>query len=94
MNGSIDDSTQDVLVSQIELFLNYSNRFYKRQFITSRVVNNDLLSNMERILNDYFEKKETINSGLPTVKFMAEKLNVSSRYLSDMLRSLTGQNTQ
>ncbi|WP_435357865.1 helix-turn-helix domain-containing protein [Emticicia sp. SJ17W-69] len=94
LNGSIDDSTQDVLVSQIELLLNYSNRFYKRQFITRRIVNNDLLSKMERILNDYFEQKETINSGLPTVEFISEKLNVSPRYLSDMLRSLTGQNTQ
>lgn len=94
LNSSIDDSTQDVLVSQIELLLNYSNRFYKRQFITRRVVNNDLLSKMEKILNDYFEQKETINRGLPTVEFIAEKLNVSPRYLSDMLRSLTGQNTQ
>lgn len=94
LNGSIDDSTQDVLVSQIELLLNYSNRFYKRQFITRKAVNNDLLTKMESILNAYFKQKETINSGLPTVEFIAEKLNVSPRYLSDMLRSLTGQNTQ
>ncbi|MEA5429714.1 helix-turn-helix domain-containing protein [Arcicella lustrica] len=94
LNGSIDDSTQDVLVSQIELLLNYSNRFYKRQFITRKAVNNDLLTKMESILNAYFKQKETTNSGLPTVEFIAEKLNVSPRYLSDMLRSLTGQNTQ
>lgn len=94
LNGPIDDSTQDVLVSYIEVLLNYSNRFYKRQFITRKVVNNNLLTKMERILNTYFEEKETVKNGLPTVEYIAEKLNVSPRYLSDMLRSLTGQNTQ
>ncbi|MBB3838280.1 AraC-like DNA-binding protein [Runella defluvii] len=94
LNSTIDDFSQDVMVSQIEVLLNYSNRFYKRQFITRKTVNNDLLTKMEALLNEYFDKEETINNGLPTVEYLAEQLNVSPRYLSDLLRSLTGQNAQ
>jgi AraC-like DNA-binding protein len=94
LNSTIDDFSQDVMVSHIEVLLNYSNRFYKRQFITRKTVNNELLTEMEELLNEYFDKEETINNGLPTVEYLAEQLNVSPRYLSDMLRSLTGQNAQ
>lgn len=90
----IDRHTQDIILSQIDLLLNYSNRFYERQFITRKAVNNDLLSKMEQLLNAYFEKEQTIDRGLPTVRYLAEQLNVSPRYLSDMLHSLTGQSTQ
>jgi AraC-like DNA-binding protein len=90
----IDRHTQDIILSQIDLLLNYSTRFYERQFITRKAVNNDLLAQMEELLNDYFGNEETINNGLPTVEYLAEQLNVSPRYLSDMLRSLTGQNAQ
>mgnify|MGYP003656212517 CR=1 FL=1 len=90
----IDRHTQDIILSQIDLLLNYSNRFYERQFITRKAVNSDLLGQMEGLLNGYFEKEETINRGLPTVEHLAGQLNVSPRYLSDMLRSLTGQNAQ
>ena len=90
----IDRHTQDIILSQIDLLLNYSNRFYERQFITRKAVNNDLLSKMERLLNDYFDNDETLKNGLPTVEYLAGKLNLSANYLSEMLRSLTGQNTQ
>lgn len=94
LNSNIDDFSQDLVVSHIEVLLNYSNRFYKRQFITRKAVNNDLLKQMEQLLNDYFQKEQALNKGLPSVEYLAEQLNVSSRYLSDMLRSLTGQNAQ
>ena len=94
LNNPIDDFSQDVLISYIEVLLNYSNRFYKRQFITRKAVNNDLLSKMEHFLNDYFEPENAVNKGLPTVEFLAGRLHLSPRYLSDMLRSLTGQNAQ
>jgi AraC family transcriptional activator of pobA len=94
LNSNIDDFSQDVLVSHIEVLLNYSNRFYKRQFLTRKTVNNDLLTQMEQLLIDYFEKEKPINDGLPTVEYLASHLNLSPRYLSDMLRSLTGQNAQ
>jgi len=94
LNNTIDDFSQDVMISHIEVLLNYSNRFYKRQFITRKAVNNGLLAKMEVLLNEYFDREEAINNGLPTVEHLAAQLNVSPRYLSDMLRSLTGQSAQ
>ncbi|MBS3915846.1 MAG: helix-turn-helix transcriptional regulator [Bacteroidetes bacterium] len=93
-NHSIDQFSQDVMVSQIELLLNYSNRFYNRQFITRKTASSDLLTKMEILLDEYFESDKIIESGLPTVQFFAEKLNLSPNYLSDMLRTITGQSTQ
>lgn len=94
LQNTIDDFSQDVIISQIETLLNYSNRFYKRQFITRKAINNNLLQKLEDILNSYFDKDESLNQGIPTVQFLSEQLNMSSSYLSDMLRSLTGQNAQ
>ena len=94
LNNTIDDFSQDVIISHIEVLLNYSNRFYKRQFITRKAVNNDLLSKIEELLNVYFEKEQGLNKGLPTVDYLATEFSLSPRYLSDMLRSLTGQNAQ
>ena len=94
LNNTIDDFSQDVIISHVEVLLNYSNRFYKRQFITRKAVNSDLLSKIEELLNVYFEKEDGLNQGLPTVELLATELSLSSRYLSDMLRSLTGQNAQ
>jgi AraC family transcriptional activator of pobA len=94
LQSPIDDFSQDVIVAQIELILNYSNRFYKRQFITRKAVNNDLLAKMENLLGDYFGHETALMKGLPTVQFLAAQLNVSTHYLSDMLRTLTGQNAQ
>nr|WP_320057877.1 helix-turn-helix transcriptional regulator [uncultured Bacteroides sp.] len=89
-----DAHTQDIIVSQIELLLNYSNRFYNRQFITRKKANNDLLTRLESILSDYFNTGQAEEYGLPTVDYLAKKLHVSSHYLSDMLRTVTGENTQ
>jgi len=94
LNTAIDEVSQDVIVSYLEVLLNYSNRFYRRQFLTRKSVNSDLLSKMEIILDDYFNREETLNKGLPTVEFLASELNLSPHYLSDMLRNLTGQNAQ
>jgi AraC-like DNA-binding protein len=94
LQSRIDDFTQDVIISQIESLLNYSNRFYKRQFITRKAVNNDLLQKLEEILDDYFNNSTSMMQGIPTVQFLSEKLNISPSYLSDMLRSLTGNNAQ
>ena len=71
-----------------------SDRFYNRQFITRKTVSNDLLFAMENLLTEYFKGETVSQMGLPTVQYLADKLNVSSNYLSDMLRKLTGQNTQ
>ncbi len=94
LKSRIDDFSHDVMISQIELLLNYSNRFYKRQFITRKTVNNGLLQKLEELLDDYFNNEESLTHGIPTVQYLSENLNMSSSYLSDMLRSLTGQNAQ
>jgi len=92
--NNIDLFSQDVLVSQIELLLNYSNRFYNRQFITRKAVNHEIITALEELLNDYFEGEKGLKTGLPSVKYISEELKLSQRYLSDMLSSLTGKNTQ
>tara|TARA_Y100000310_G_scaffold330236_1_gene401549 strand:+ start:616 stop:1560 length:945 start_codon:yes stop_codon:yes gene_type:complete len=93
-NTSIDHFSQDVMVSHLELFLNYSNRFYNRQFITRKTASDDLLVKMENLLNGYFDTDKALELGLPSVQYFADQLNVSPNYLSDMLRAITGQSTQ
>jgi len=94
LQSRIDDFSQDVMISQIETLLNYSNRFYKRQFITRKQANNDLLQKMEGILEGLFKDENLAIQGIPTVQHLSESLHLSPSYLSDMLRSLTGQNAQ
>jgi AraC family transcriptional activator of pobA len=94
LKDRIDNFSQDVVISQIELLLNYANRFYNRQFITRKAVSSDLLQKVEDILGAYFQSPPSQNQGLPTVQYLSAQLNLSASYLSDMLRSLTGQNAQ
>lgn len=94
LNNNIDSFSQDVLVAQIELLLNYSNRFYNRQFITRKAVNHDIITSLDRLLNNYFDEENSLNNGLPSVKYISSELKLSQRYLSDMSSSLTGLNTQ
>jgi len=94
LNSRIDDFSHDVMISQIELLLSYANRFYKRQFITRKAVSNDMLQKLETLLDNYFNNETSLSHGIPTVSFLAENLHVSPSYLSDMLRSLTGQSAQ
>ncbi|MBB5645958.1 helix-turn-helix domain-containing protein [Pedobacter cryoconitis] len=90
----IDRHTQDIILSQIDLLLNYCNRFYQRQFITRKAANHDVLAKMELLLNQYFNDEKTLKTGPPTVESLADQLHLSSYYLSDLLRSLTGQSAQ
>src|SRR5690606_21644032 len=90
-NLPIDNFSQDVIISNIDLLLTYCNRYYNRQFITRKPRNNELLNTFERILNDHFAKEE---NGFPTVNEIASQLNLSSKYLSDCLKQLTGQTAQ
>jgi len=94
LKSRMDELSHEVIISQLDLLLNYCNRFYKRQFITRKVVNNDLLVRMEDFLDNHFNSMELLGRALPTVHDLAEHLNTSPSYLSDMLRSLTGQNAQ
>lgn len=91
IEAMIDNYTQDVVVSHIELLLNYCNRFYNRQFITRKKASNDLFLKFEALLTAHFQNEI---SDLPSVQYFAEKLLVSPHYLNDMLKNLTGQTTQ
>jgi len=93
-NSSIDQFNQDVMVSQLELLLNYINRFYNRQFITRKAANNDMPTKFEGVLHKYFVGEKILQMGLPTVHYLSEQLHISPNYLSDMLRSYTGKGTQ
>jgi AraC family transcriptional regulator, transcriptional activator of pobA len=92
--SNIDQFSQTVMIAQIELLLQYCNRFYNRQFITRKSANDDILIRLESLLTDYFNDEEKLQSGVPSVQLISEKLNVTPNYLSDMLRSITGQTTQ
>lgn len=94
LENSIDDFSQPVIVSLLDVLLNYSSRFYKRQFITRNTLNNDLLIRIEHFLQECFDTEESLATRLPTVESLASYLNFSPRYLSDMLRALTGKNAQ
>ncbi|MGN7986087.1 helix-turn-helix domain-containing protein [Pedobacter sp. 22226] len=93
-HAHIDQFSEQIIISQIESFLNYSNRFYMRQFLTRKIAGSQILDKLEKILDDYFNDEDLINRGLPTVQHIAELLNCSPNYLSGVLKTLTGQNTQ
>jgi AraC-like DNA-binding protein len=94
LNSRIDDFSHEVLIAQIELLLSYAKRFYKRQFLTRQAASSDLLQQLEGLLNTYYSEEQPVNRGLPTVQYLADQLNYTPNYLSDMLRSLTGLNAQ
>lgn len=92
--ANIDKFSQEVIIAQLELLLTYSKRFYERQFITRKVSNHQILNRLEELLEQYFNNERLLSKGLPTVQYVAEKLNVSTKYLSSLLKQLTGQTTQ
>lgn len=89
----IDKHTQSVLVSTIELLLNYCTRFYDRQFYTRAKVNSDVVQRFERLLKDYFAQDSLIEAGIPSVGYFASQLHLSASYLSDLLQRFTGKST-
>jgi AraC-like DNA-binding protein len=93
-HSNIDKFSQDIIISQIETLLNYAERFYHRQFITRKKANHQVLDHLEKLLADYFDNEDLLKSGLPTVKYISDKLNISPNYLRGLLKMLTGQNTQ
>lgn len=91
---NIDIFSQDIIISQIETLLNYSERFYQRQFITRKITNHQILDRLEKLLSDYFDSDDLATKGLPTVQHIANTLNISASYMSGLLKVLTGQSTQ
>jgi AraC-like DNA-binding protein len=93
-HSNIDKFSQDVIIAQLELLLTYAERFYHRQFITRKIANHKILNRLEDVLSAYFSSDDLIRTGLPTVQYVAQALNLSPNYLSSVLKVLTGQNTQ
>ncbi|MEO0895324.1 MAG: AraC family transcriptional regulator [Bacteroidota bacterium] len=92
--ANLDQFSQRIIISQIELLLSYAERFYKRQFLTRKVSNHQILDKLEEMLDEHFSREDLMLKGIPKVQQVAENLNLSSDYLSSMLKTLTGQTTQ
>ena len=92
--ANIDRFSKSILISHIEALLNYADRYYNRQFITREKSNHQILERVETFLGEYFNSGDLLSKGLPTVAFIAEAMNLTPKYLSSLLKTLTGQNTQ
>ena len=90
----IDDHSQSVIVSNVELLLNYCSRYYARQFNTRTTANKDLLTRFERVLKDHFDSGQLIKKGIPTVQDLAGEVHLSADYLSDLLKKETGRSAK
>lgn len=94
MEHSIDQHSKTLITSNIELFLNYCNRFYDRQFVTRDHSNKGVLEKFEDLLMAYFSEKKASTKGLPTVAYFAWELNLSANYFGDLIKSETGITAQ
>ncbi|MCU0327907.1 MAG: helix-turn-helix transcriptional regulator [Chitinophagales bacterium] len=91
---NIDQHSQFIIVSAIELLLNYCQRYYQRQFITRTSENTQLISKVLEVLNHYYSLPLTSVQNIPTVKYLAQQIHLSSSYLSDLIKKETGKNAQ
>jgi len=90
----IDEHTQELILNNLEILLNYGTRFYQRQFNTRATVSKDIVQQFESLLVNYFSDDSLIDNGLPSVGYFASRLNVSPNYLCDILKRYTGKTTQ
>lgn len=93
-HSNIDRFSQDIIISHLETLLNYAERFYQRQFITRKITNHQVLNRVEELLTKYLNNEVLLSEGLPTVQYFAGALNISAKYLSSLLKQLTGQTMQ
>ena len=91
---NLDKHSQNLIISNIELLLDYCTRFYDRQFYTRTNLNADVLSKFERLLKIYYQSDKATESGIPGVSYFARELNLSPNYLSDVLKRESGKTAQ
>src|SRR5690606_37045488 len=91
--GNMDGFSQNIIVAQIELLLNYAEVYYKRQYITRKKVNHENLGQSEALLNDYFNSEKSSGLGIPSLEYVAGHLNLSHTYQSSLTETLTGEST-
>ncbi len=94
LSQPIDKHSKKLIVSNIELFLNYCLRFYDRQFITREKVNKGFLEKFEELMNGYFMSDKPQTTGIPTVAYCAGELNLSPNYFGDLIKKETGRTAQ
>jgi len=94
LEHAIDKHSKQLIVSNIELFLNYCIRFYDRQFITRENIHKGVLGRFENLLNEYFQTDKPQNIGLPSVAYCAGELNLSAGYFGDLVKKDTGKTAQ
>lgn len=94
LQENLDKHSKTLVISHLQLLLNYSTRFYDRQFITREHVNKGILEKFETLLNDYFSSDKPQNVGLPTVSYCAGELNLSANYFGDLIKKETGTSAQ
>lgn len=94
LQQNLDKHSKTLVISHLQLLLNYSTRFYDRQFITREHVNKGILERFESILNSYFSSEKPQNIGLPTVSYCAEELHLSANYFGDLIKKETGFSPQ
>ncbi|MEO6732221.1 MAG: helix-turn-helix transcriptional regulator [Ferruginibacter sp.] len=90
-HNNTDDYSKTIILSHLDTLLKYAQRFYKRQFINRAEITGIIATRFSAMLASYFEDKKVEEFGLPTVNYLAQKLNISSRYLSDLLKQETGK---
>jgi AraC family transcriptional activator of pobA len=93
-HSSIDQYTQKIITGQLDVLLNYAQRFYQRQFVTRQISSHDVVTRLGIVLREHFKDETLLRKGLPTVPEIADGLHVSPNYLSALLKSLTGKSTQ
>jgi AraC-like DNA-binding protein len=94
LEHAIDKHSKNLIVSNIELFLDYCIRFYDRQFITRENVHKGILERFENLLNEYFQADKPQIIGLPSVAYCASELNLSAGYFGDLVKKETGKTAQ
>lgn len=90
----IDKFSKSLIISNIEVMLNYCMRFYERQFFTREDMNHDALARFERLLDDYLYSDTAAKEGIPTVKYFADKICLSPNYFGDLVKQETGKTAQ
>ncbi|MVT09044.1 helix-turn-helix domain-containing protein [Chitinophaga tropicalis] len=91
LERGVDKHSKMLIVANIELFLNYCIRFYDRQFISRSGPNTDILSQFEKLLNEYYQSDKPQTIGLPSVTYCAEQFNLSTNYFGDLIKKETGK---
>lgn len=89
-----DAFSKEIIISQLDTFLKYANRFYERQFLNRKEICNVLLDQFNQHFTEYLESGQLQKNGIPSIEEIAKNMSISQRYLSDTLKKETGKTTK